>query len=421
MRVWLYARLSNDDDREMNSLLNQREICQAFAEQHGYIIVGQSFDDNISGMSFDRRGLDELMVAVDADKIDAVIVKDLSRLGRHRTQTALFIDYLREHQVRVISATEGVDTFRDEDDLIIGVRSLMNDYYAKDIGKKIRAGYRQKQKDGIVITPPFGYWKDKNTGQIKIDAEAAVTVRLIYSLYLQGCGQKEIARRLNAAGRKTPAQLRAERCGREVRHTHKTRDGQFLWTYASVKNVLAEEAYTGVLVNHRREYLGGKARAVCEADWLRHENFYPVIIEKAIWQQVQTRLKQPARPAVNNRTKHRYAGLLTCQECGNVFSPMIRYWNGSRRVEYVCRGYQRNGKGYCSSHRIHEEVLDKAVWDHAKKLREQYAAELKKVTQLQKQWALRKPVLDAHCLTLQKEILRLEQEVDELVMEKIQI
>ena len=421
MRVWLYARLSNDDDQEMNSLLNQQEICQAFAKQHGYIIVGQSFDDNISGMSFDRRGLDELMVAVDADKIDAVIVKDLSRLGRHRTQTALFIDYLREHQVRVISATEGVDTFRDEDDLIIGVRGLMNDYYAKDIGKKIRAGYRQKQKDGIVITPPFGYWKDKNTGQIKIDAEAAVTVQLIYSLYLQGCGQKEIARRLNAAGRKTPAQLRAERCGREVRHTHKTRDGQFLWTYASVKNVLAEEAYTGVLVNHRREYLGGKARAVCEADWLRHENFYPVIIEKAIWQQVQTRLKQQARPAVNNRTKHRYAGLLTCQECGNVFSPMIRYWNGSRRVEYVCRGYQRNGKGYCSSHRIHEEVLDKAVWDHAKKLREQYAAELKKVTQLQKQWALRKPVLDAHCLTLQKEILRLEQEVDELVMEKIQI
>ena len=405
----------------MNSLLNQREICQAFAKQYGYAIVGQSFDDNISGMSFDRRGLDELTAAVDADKIDAVIVKDLSRLGRHRTQTALFIDYLREHQVRVISATEGVDTFRDEDDLIIGVRGLMNDYYAKDIGKKIRAGYRQKQREGIVITPPFGYWKDKNTGQIKVDTEAAVTVQLIYSLYLQGRRQKEIARQLNAAGRKTPAQIRAERCGREVRHTHKTRDGQFLWTYASVKNILVEEAYTGVLNNHRREYLGGKARAVNETDWLRHENFYPVIIEKATWQQVQIRLKQQARPAVNNRTKHRYAGLLSCQECGNAFSPMIRYWNGKCRVEYVCRGYQRNGKGYCSSHRIHEEILDKAVWNYTEKLREQYAAELKKVTQLQKQWALRKPVLDAHCLTLQKEILRLEQEIDELVMEKIQI
>ena len=105
MRVWLYARLSNDDDREMNSLQNQQEICRACAEKQGWTIAGSSTDDNISGMSFDRRGLDELTAAVDADKIDAVIVKDLSRLGRHRTQTALFIDYLREHQVRVISAT----------------------------------------------------------------------------------------------------------------------------------------------------------------------------------------------------------------------------------------------------------------------------------------------------------------------------
>ncbi len=361
MRVWLYARLSNDDDQEMNSLLNQREICQTFAEQHGYTIVGQSFDDNVSGMKFNRRGLDELVAAVDTGKTDAVIVKDLSRLGRHRTQTALFIDYLRERNVRVISATEGVDTFRDEDDLIIGIRGLMNDYYAKDIGKKIRAGYRQKQKEGIVITPPFGYWKDKNTGQIKVDAEAAVTVRLIYSLYLQGYGQKEIARRLNAMGRKPPAQLRAERCGREVRHTHKTREGQFLWTYASVKNILVEEAYTGVLNNHRSETNSGKVKRLGEEEWYRHENFFPVIIEHEEWVQVQSLLKQKAMPANENQAKHRYAGLLTCQECGNVFIPMIRYWNSKRRVEYVCRGYHRNGKTYCSSHRIHEEVLDAAV------------------------------------------------------------
>ena len=403
----------------MNSLLNQREICQAFAEQHGYIIVGQSFDDNISGMSFDRRGLDELMVAVDADKIDAVIVKDLSRLGRHRTQTALFIDYLREHQVRVISATEGVDTFRDEDDLIIGVRGLMNDYYAKDIGKKIRAGYRQKQKDGIVITPPFGYWKDKNTGQIRIDAEAAVTVQLIYSLYLQGCGQKEIARRLNAAGRKTPAQLRAERCGREVRHTHKTRDGQFLWTYASVKNILVEEAYTGVLNNHRREYNNGKVKHIDKTDWYRHEGFFPVIIEKQEWEQVQRLLKRQVRPANGNQAKHRYAGLLTCRECGNAFIPMIRCWNGKSRVEYVCRGYHRNGKAYCSSHRIREETLDARVWELVSTARESRTEELKKLAQMQKMWALRKPVLDAHILSLREKVQRLEEEVDAVVIEKI--
>ena len=419
MRVWLYARLSNDDDPAQNSLQNQQAICCAFAEKQGWTIAGSSSDDNISGMNFSRRGLDMLTAAVQAKQIDAVLVKDLSRLGRHRTQTALFIDYLREHQVRVISVTEGMDTFCEEDDLMIGVRGLMNDYYAKDIGKKIRAGYRQKQKDGLVITPPFGYWKDKNTVQIRIDAEAAVTVQLIYSLYLQGCGQKEIARRLNTAGRKTPAQLRAERCGREVRHTHKTRDGQFLWTYASVKNILVEEAYTGVLVNHRREYLGGKARAVSETDWLRHENFYPVIIEKADWKQVQALLKQQARPAVNNRTKHRYAGLLTCRECGNAFIPMIRCWNGKSRVEYVCRGYHRNGKTYCASHRIHEEVLDAAVQEYAETVRKQCAEELKKLVQMQKMWALRKPILDAHILSLQEKVQVLEQEIDEIVMEKI--
>ena len=420
MRVWLYARLSNDDDREMNSLLNQREICQAFAEQHGYTIVGQSYDDNASGMNFDRRGLDKLTAAVDADIIDAVIVKDLSRLGRHRTQTALFIDYLRERQVRVISATEGVDTFRDEDDLIISVRGLMNDYYAKDIGKKIRAGYRQKQKEGIVITPPFGYWKDKNTGQIKVDAEAAVTVQLIYSLYLQGCGQKEISRRLNVMERKTPAQLRAERCGREVRHTHKTRDGQFLWTYASVKNILVEEAYTGVLNNHRREYNNGKVKHIDKTDWYRHEGFFPVIIEKQEWEQVQRLLKRQARPANGNQAKHRYAGLLTCRECGNTFIPMIRCWNGKSRVEYVCRGYHRNGKSYCSSHRIHEETLDKQVWALVSAMHDSRAEELKKLAQMQKMWALRKPILDAHILSLQEKVLELEEEIDEIVMTKIQ-
>ena len=325
MRVWLYARLSGDDDPAQNSLQNQQEICRAFAEKRGDTIVGCSSDDNVSGMSFSRRGLDMLTAAVQAKQVDAVLVKDLSRLGRHRTQTALFIDYLRQQQVRVISVTEGVDTFCEEDDLMIGVRGLMNDYYAKDIGKKIRAGYRQKQKDGLVITPPFGYWKDRNTNQVLVQPEAAETVQLIYSLYLQGCGQKEIARRLNSLGCKTPAQIMTERIGYDSQKPHKTRDGQFLWTYASVKNILVEEAYTGVLNNHRREYNNGKAKHIDKTDWYRHEGFFPVIIGKQEWEQVQRLLKQQARPANGNQAKHRYAGLLACQECGNSFSPMIRY------------------------------------------------------------------------------------------------
>ena len=419
MRVWLYARLSNDDDPAQNSLQNQQEICRAFAEKQGWMIVGSSTDDNISGMNFSRRGLDMLTAAVQAKQIDAVLVKDLSRLGRHRTQTALFIDFLRENQVRVISVTEGVDTFCEEDDLMIGVRGLMNDYYAKDIGKKIRAGYRQKQKDGLVITPPFGYWKDRNTNQVLVQQEAAETVQLIYALYLQGCGQKEIARRLNSFGRKTPAQIRAERLGYDSQKPHKTRDGQFLWTYASVKNILVEEAYTGVLNNHRREYNNGKTKHIDKTDWYRHEGFFPVIIEKQEWEQVQALLKRQARPANGNQAKHRYAGLLTCRECGNAFIPMIRCWNGKSRVEYVCRGYHRNGKTYCASHRIHEEVLDEQVWALVSAVRDSRAEEQKKLAQLQKIWALRKPVLDAHILSLQGNIRRLEEEIDMLVMEKL--
>ena len=398
MRVWIYSRLSNDDDCEMNSLLNQQDICRTFAERQGYRIMGQSSDDNASGMNFSRRGLDEFTAAVDAGRLDAVLIKDLSRLGRHRTQTALFIDYLRERGVRVISVTEGLDTASDEDDLVIGVRGLMNDYYAKDIGKKIRSGYRQKQREGIVITPPFGYWKDRNTNTVKLHPEAAETVRMIYSLYLQGFGQKEIARRLNALGRKTAAQLRAEQCGREVCAASKTKDGRYVWTYASVKNILVEEAYTGVLINHRSETNSGKAKRLEQAEWYRHENFFPAIIQRDIWEKVQQKLKAQARPANGNKAKHRYAGLILCKECGSPFVPMIRYWNDKRRVEYICKGYHRNGKSYCSSHRIHEEVLDAAVQEYVQTMRVRMAEEQKELKQKQKMWASRKPVLDAHIL-----------------------
>ena len=421
MRVWLYTRLSNDDDPAQNSLQNQQEICRAFAEKQGWTIAGSSTDDNISGRSFSRRGLDMLTAAVQAKQVDAVLVKDLSRLGRHRTQTALFIDFLREKQVRVISVTEGVDTFCEEDDLMIGVRGLMNDYYAKDIGKKIRAGYWQKQKDGIVIIPSFGYWKDKNTGEIKVVEEAAETVRMIYSLYLGGVRLKEIARRLNEHGRKTPAQLQYERYGKRRQDIHKTKDGSYVWTYTSIKNILTDECYAGVLTNHRKQMREGKTYAVTEAEQFRHEGVYPIIVQREDWRRVQELLSQNARNHLvhGNKTKHRYAGLLACAECGNPFVPMIRYWNGNRRVEYVCKGYHRNGKTYCPSHRIHEETLDARVWELVSAARESRAEELKKLAQMQKMWALRKPILDAHILSLQKKIQVLEQEVDEIVIEKV--
>ena len=259
-------RLSRDEDEELNSLNNQRKIIYNFAVSNGHEVIGESFDDNVSGMHFNREGIDKIYEVVEAGKIEAIIVKDLSRLGRHRTQTALFIDYLRERNVRVLSATENIDTFNENDDLIIGFKGLVNDFYARDGSRRVRTGYRQKQKEGIVTIPPFGYFKDKNTKKVVVVEEAAETVRMIFSAYIGGSGMKAI-----------------------------------------------------------------------------------------------------------------------------------------------------------SSHRVHEEVLDAAVQEFAQTMRVKMAEKQKELKQKQKMWALRKPVLDAHILLLQEKVLKFEQEIDEIVMEKLRI
>lgn len=420
MNAWLYARLSNDDDPGMDSLANQMEICKEFALGQGYSIAGSSFDDNVSGMKFNRRGLDMLTDAVEAGQVDAIIVKDLSRLGRHRIQTALFIDYLRQKNVAVISVTENLNTLEEEDDLIVGIRGLMNDFYAKDIGNKIRHGYREKQKAGLVITPPFGYRKDRNTNCIYIHPEAAETVRLIYELYLQGCGQKEIARRLNRLGRKTPAQLQAERYGKDYYAVRKSAEGKYIWDYASVKNILTDESYTGVLTNHKREIHSGNSKPVDSENQFRHENFFPAVISQEDWNTVQILLKANARSAPGNKPSHRYAGLLQCGGCGSVFVPMIRYWNGNRRVEYVCRSYHRGGKAICSSHRLHEETIDAQVLEYAELLRQCWQAEQAELRRLHKLWSLRQPMIKARIAELREEIQQDEEDIDELLMLKIQ-
>ena len=170
MKAWLYYRLSRDEDQEQNSLQNQRQILVDYAYQHGHKIVGESFDDNVSGMTFNRKGLGELEDAVDEGKVELVLVKDLSRLGRHRTQTDLFIDHLRQNNVKVYSVTEGIDTSNENDDLLIGFKQIYNDFYAKDISRKVRAGLRQKQKNkGLIESLPLGYICDRNTKTIHID------------------------------------------------------------------------------------------------------------------------------------------------------------------------------------------------------------------------------------------------------------
>ncbi len=413
MKVWLYGRLSNDDDVQMNSLENQMEILRDYAFENAHKIIGESFDDNVSGMRFDRNGLEQVTEAAENGLIQAVLVKDLSRLGRHRIQTALFIDYLRQLGVAVLSVTEHLNTLRDEDDLIIGIQGIVNDFYAKDIGNKIRHGYRQKQQEGLVITPPFGYWKDRNTGRILLHPEAAVTVRTIYTMYSEGLGQKEIARQMNCRERKTPKQIQDERHG-------KSKGCPYRWTYQSIHNILSDVSYTGMLVNHKTETHDRKWTPVPEDDRYAHKNFYPPIVSQEEWEQVQKLLQTRVRPYRGNQRKHRYAGLLTCGDCGSAFTPKIRCWNGKKYVEYVCNGYMHHGKDYCSSHSIREDNLDAQIMAFIENLREQFHVEQDKLTMLRKQYDKKRPAIHAQIQALTAELDRLECEVDEIIMEQIQ-
>ena len=138
MRVWLYYRLSRDEDKELNSLTNQKKILVDYCDSHGYEIVGESFDDNVSGMHFDRDGIEKIYEEVDKKSIDAVVVKDLSRLGRHKTQTAIFIDYLRQNDIRVLSVTENIDTSNEDDELIVtsGSQQTMLQTFSNEKSKR---------------------------------------------------------------------------------------------------------------------------------------------------------------------------------------------------------------------------------------------------------------------------------------------
>ena len=425
MRGWLYYRLSRDEDEELNSLTNQRSIIAGYAEKNGFTIAGESFDDNVSGMHFDRDGIEKICEAVEQNQIDAVIVKDLSRLGRHRTQTAVFIDYLKKHDVRVISVTENIDTSNENDDLVIGMKQIINDMYAKDASRKIRSTYRQKQKEGIVIIPPFGYFKDKNTRQVVIVEEAADTVRLIFKLYLDGYGFKQIAKKLNADGVHTPAYYQQTLLGKNVPHTWPQISKQQLWISTTIKRILENEFYAGTLICHktRTDKINKTFRFIPPEEQYRHENAVPAIIDRETWQQaqflLQKRVKDRVRAAPGQKI-HRYTGIIECADCHSVCTARTRKLpQGGRRVEYICSTYHRYGKEYCTTHLIREEVLDDLVYKELLRVKKMAHANWEAIDALAKDWAAQKFNAERQIDRLQERISVLKNEVEQILMERI--
>ena len=424
MKVWLYYRLSRDEDEELNSLNNQRKIIYNFAVSNGHEVVGESFDDNVSGMHFNREGIDKIYEVVEAGKIEAIIVKDLSRLGRHRTQTALFIDYLREHDVRVLSATENIDTFNENDDLIIGFKGLVNDFYARDGSRRVRTGYRQKQKEGIVTIPPFGYFKDKNTKKVVVVEEAAETVRLIFSAYVGGSGMKAIARTLNEQRRKTPALMQAELLNKRLPNTQDGILKKYLWDATMVARILRDESYIGTLICHKseRNKINKTFRFTDPEEQFRHENYLPMIVTCEIWEQAQELLaerKEKNVRAGTNRGILRYGGLLRCKDCGRTFIGKRIKLKSGERVAYVCDTYHRYGKEHCSSHMVDEETLDRLIGAEILRTKKMYEENWSRMEWLVEKWTPKASTASAKIGKLQEHILLLEEEVEVILMERI--
>ena len=424
MKVWLYYRLSRDEDEELNSLNNQRKIIYNFAVSNGHEVVGESFDDNVSGMHFNREGIDKIYEVVEAGKIEAIIVKDLSRLGRHRTQTALFIDYLREHDVRVLSATENIDTFNENDDLIIGFKGLVNDFYARDGSRRVRTGYRQKQKEGIVTIPPFGYFKDKNTKKVVVVEEAAETVRLIFSAYVGGSGMKAIARTLNEQRRKTPALMQAGLLNKRLPNTQDGILKKYLWDATMVARILRDESYIGTLICHKseRNKINKTFRFTDPEEQFRHENYLPMIVTREIWEQAQALLaerKEKNVRAGTNRGILRYGGLLRCKDCGRTFIGKRIKLKSGERVAYVCDTYHRYGKEHCSSHMVDEETLDRLIGAEILRTKKMYEENWSRMEWLVEKWTPKASTASAKISKLQEHILLLEEEVEVILMERI--
>jgi len=424
MKVWLYYRLSRDEDEELNSLNNQRKIIYNFAVSNGHEVVGESFDDNVSGMHFNREGIDKIYEVVEAGKIEAIIVKDLSRLGRHRTQTALFIDYLREHDVRVLSATENIDTFNENDDLIIGFKGLVNDFYARDGSRRVRTGYRQKQKEGIVTIPPFGYFKDKNTKKVVVVEEAAETVRLIFSAYVGGSGMKAIARTLNEQRRKTPALMQMELLNKRLPNTQDGILKKYLWDATMVARILRDESYIGTLICHKseRNKINKTFRFTDPEEQFRHENYLPIIVTCEIWEQAQallTERKEKNVRAGTNRGILRYGGLLRCKDCGRTFIGKRIKLKSGEQVAYVCDTYHRYGKEHCSSHMVDEKTLDRLIGAEILRTKKMYEENWSRMEWLIERWTPKASTASAKIGKLQEHILLLEEEVEVILMERI--
>ena len=421
----LYIRLSKEDESEgpSQSVQNQESLLREFVQQHRLSVFDTYVDDGWSGTSFDRPSFQRMIADIEAKKVNMVITKDLSRLGRDYIMTGHYMErYFPEHRVRYISLLDGIDTGVDSTaNDITPFRAIMNDMYAKDISKKIKSVKRDKQRKGQFIggKPVYGYkMHPTQKNKIVIDEEAAPVVRRIFALALSGMSCRNIASLLNQEGVPTPATYANLPVARPGPYTG-------LWSSERISDMLQNETYIGNMVQGRSVKISYKSKKCLKQDpanWVVVEGTHEPLVDAETFRKV--RMLVNSRKHTRSRTyDFLLKGLIFCHECGYPLAVLNRKnARGEDVLYFVCRTYQRFTKaGVCTCHSIKEKTVTDAVVAKVREVCQAYLNpdELLPVAKEAVENARKQSGLEAELQILQSKIDSLTANLDRMYTDRL--
>ena len=363
----LYERLSRDDELqgESNSISNQKQMLEDFARRNGLPNPTHFTDDGISGTRFDRPGFLAMMEEVEAGRVEAIVIKDMSRLGRDYLKVGQVMEVLRQRGVRLIAINDGVDSLKGDDDFT-PFRNIMNEFYARDTSRKIRSVFKSKGMSGKHLTGTviYGYLWDEKREHWLVDEEAAEVVRRIFSLTLEGYGPYQIACKLSADRIEIPVVHLA--CFNEGVNRSKPVKDPYGWGSSTIVNILKKREYLGHTINFktRKHFKDKKSHYVSEDEWTIFENTHEAIIDQQTFDLVQ-KIRSNVRRYPNGWGEAApLTGLLYCADCGGKMY-VHRTNNGKRISQYTCSNYTKVPCGtLCpTQHRINESAVLTLVSD----------------------------------------------------------
>lgn len=365
----LYCRLSRDDELQgdSNSIVNQKAILSKFAKENHLSNTQFFVDDGFSGTNFDRPSWNELLERIENGEVSTLIVKDMSRLGRDYLKVGFFTEILFvEKGVRFIAISNGIDSANQQENDFTPFLNIINEWYAKDTSKKIRAVMKAKGESGehLASHPPYGYMKDpKNKKLWIVDEGAAVNVRRIFKLCLEGFGPTQIARTLKADEVVTPT-VYFRQSGKVARNA--IPEDPYRWTCDTVADILDRPEYTGCTVNFKTSKQSYKSKKNCynsKEKWRIFENTHEAIIDADTWERVQAMRSNKRRPTRTGKS-NMFSGIARCADCGEKLYYCTSKSFESRQDHFVCSTSRRKGKEVCSTHFIRAVVLEEIVSEH---------------------------------------------------------